>query len=891
MGYIFNQNDGVVNVRVATQHYCGNVIRKMTFGKRFFGAGREDGGPGVEEEEHVNGLFIILRFLYSFCVSDYVPLLRGRVDLDGHEGIMRWAIESVTKYQDPEVDERIRQWNEGTKMEQEDLLDVLIMLKDKEGCPELPRSNAELRNRYLSRLSANNPSDNRASPMANTSQFSDLKCLHREIHGMAEQMRIMNENNARLVQLLAAANPPHSAAPPIPDIKRSHHSNRSGVLAIGGEEMGRGRSPRRGDRIRARGKSTSQKIRDLDSRLDAINTGTNALFKLPTQLRIYEGKTDLMDHLNSYKSLMSLQGSSDEVMCKPFSTTLKGSARSWFRKLPPGTIDSFGDLNRLFIANFMSYKKRQKNDSHLFTVHQKETESLKDFVKRFNQTVLEVEDPSDKVSKANKYIAAEELAEAKRRQRGKDDHKRKEPDTRGYLRKYVATCPPPNSPEKRYRDNRPTAGDIQTIHGGFGSSGCSTSYRKRHARSAHRPAEEEIYNLSSSFVGDHPPITFNNDNLRGLHLPHDDALVVSAVIANFNVQRILVDSGSSADILFISALVNKIYKEQIGKTMEVYIDDMLVKSLQAADHIAYLEEAFGILWQHQMMLNPSKCIFGVSSGIFLGFLVTKRGIEANPDQIQALVAMSLPRNVRELKKYLGSPPLLTVPTTGKDLYVYLSISPTVVSVVLILKEDRVQRLVYYVSKVLMGAEARYSKIEKLAYALMIAARKLCHYFQAHPIIVLTDQPLKQILQRPDTLGRLLKGSIELSKFHIEYKPRMAIKVQALADFIIESTHEGTPELEITPSKIETLKEQSLEKDLACWILFVDSSSNQYGCGVGLVIQTPTGEQIEYAIRIGFKATNNEAEYEALLASLRVAVELGAQSLDIFSDSKLVVNQV
>ncbi|GFZ19984.1 cytochrome P450, family 79, subfamily B, polypeptide 2 [Actinidia rufa] len=100
MGYIFNQNDGVVNVRVATQHYWGNVIRKMTFGKSFF-RGWEGGW--------------------------------GRVDLDGHEGIMRWAIESVTKYQDPKVDERIRQWNEGTKMEQEDLLDVLIMLKDKDG--------------------------------------------------------------------------------------------------------------------------------------------------------------------------------------------------------------------------------------------------------------------------------------------------------------------------------------------------------------------------------------------------------------------------------------------------------------------------------------------------------------------------------------------------------------------------------------------------------------------------------------------------------------------------------------------------------------------------------------------------------------------------------------
>ncbi|GFY92634.1 hypothetical protein Acr_08g0010300 [Actinidia rufa] len=271
---------------------------------------------------------------------------------------------------------------------------------------------------------------------------------------MAEQMRIMNENNGRLMQLLAAANPPLPAAPPVPNI-----------------ESRRGRSPHRGDHIRARDKSTSQKIRDLDARLDAINTGTNApvivdtlirqteppftgrvlrarissKFKLPTQLGIYEGKTDPMDHLDSYKSLMLLQGCSDEVMCKAFSATLKGPARSWFRKLSLGTIDSFGDLNRLFVANFMSCRNRQKNASHLFTIHQKETESLKDFGKQFNQAILEVEDPSDKViimammeglrpgplfdslsknvpetlsalqSKADKYIAAEELAEAKRR--------------------------------------------------------------------------------------------------------------------------------------------------------------------------------------------------------------------------------------------------------------------------------------------------------------------------------------------------------------------------------------------------------------------------------------------------------------------------------------------
>ena len=192
-----------------------------------------------------------------------------------------------------------------------------------------------------------------------------------------------------------------------------------------GEEIRRIRRHRRRDNQHPKrpDRSTTKRIRDLDARIDAINTSVNARvtvealikqikppftervmrtkvsfrFKLPTQLGVYEGKTDPMDHLDSYKSLMLLQGYSDEVMCKAFSTTLKGSARSWFRKLSPGTIDSFGDLSRLFVANFMSCRIRQKNASHLFTIHQKETENLKEYVKQFNKAILEVKDPSDKV--------------------------------------------------------------------------------------------------------------------------------------------------------------------------------------------------------------------------------------------------------------------------------------------------------------------------------------------------------------------------------------------------------------------------------------------------------------------------------------------------------------
>ena len=78
--------------------------------------------------------------------------------------------------------------------------------------------------------------------------------------------------------------------------------------------------------------------------------------------------------------------------------------------------------------------------------------------------------------------------------------------------------------------------------------------------------------------------------------------------------------------------------------MEVYVDDMLVKSIEAEEHIKDLQEAFGTLRKHRMKLNPTKCAFGVASGKFLGFMVTQRGIEANPKKIRAILDMKHPSN-------------------------------------------------------------------------------------------------------------------------------------------------------------------------------------------------------------------------------------------------------
>ncbi|RVW42370.1 Valine N-monooxygenase 1 [Vitis vinifera] len=109
-----------------------SFITSMMFSRRYFGEGRKDGGPGLEEEEHVNSLFTSLAYLYSFSPSDYLPCLRV-FDLDGHETMVKDALSIINKHHDPIVDERIIQWRNGEKKEVEDILDVFLTISDTKG--------------------------------------------------------------------------------------------------------------------------------------------------------------------------------------------------------------------------------------------------------------------------------------------------------------------------------------------------------------------------------------------------------------------------------------------------------------------------------------------------------------------------------------------------------------------------------------------------------------------------------------------------------------------------------------------------------------------------------------------------------------------------------------
>ncbi|GKA79225.1 reverse transcriptase domain-containing protein, partial [Tanacetum coccineum] len=236
---------------------------------------------------------------------------------------------------------------------------------------------------------------------------------------------------------------------------------------------------------------------------------------------------------------------------------------------------------------------------------------------------------------------------------------------------------------------------------------------------------------------------------------------------------------------------------------------------------------------------------------------------------------------KQMKKLIAELPTLTAPREREELIIYLAAAKEAISAVLMTDREGRQIPVYFVSRTLRGPEVNYTPMEKLVLALLSASKRLKRYFQAHTVVVITNQPIKQLLSNSEISGRMLKWKFELEGYDIQYRPRTAIKGQILADFIVERPEEESPdELMAEP---EVLPEP--------WTLFTDGSSCVDGSGAGLILINPEGAEFTYAMRFRFEATNNEAEYEALIAGLRIAEQMGVKNLQANVDSRLVANQV
>jgi hypothetical protein len=288
-------------------------------------------------------------------------------------------------------------------------------------------------------------------------------------------------------------------------------------------------------------------------------------------------------------------------------------------------------------------------------------------------------------------------------------------------------------------------------------------------------ASLELMSLLDCYLGYHQIWMKKKDE------PKTNFITPSGTYSYLRMPEGLKNAGGS-----FSRMTAKVLHYQIGTNVLTYVDDIIVKSTKQENHIADLQETFANFRQASLKLNPEKCVFGVKKSKFLGYLVSTKRIKVNPNKIEAILRMEPPntkkgaqrltgrltslnrfisrsaeRNMpffeilkagevfqwgppqqkafEELKQYLIDLTTLTPPSPGAPLLLYVVASHSAVSVALVQeKQDgpvKKQAPVYFVSEVLSFSKKNYTKLEKVLYAVLMASRKLRHYFQAYDIIV------------------------------------------------------------------------------------------------------------------------------------------------------------
>jgi ribonuclease HI len=235
----------------------------------------------------------------------------------------------------------------------------------------------------------------------------------------------------------------------------------------------------------------------------------------------------------------------------------------------------------------------------------------------------------------------------------------------------------------------------------------------------------------------------------------------------------------------------------------------------------------------------------------------------------------------ELKQYLIDLTTLTPPAPRAPLLLYVAALHSAVSAMLVQEElegqIKKQAPVYFVSEVLSLSKKNYTKLEKVLYAVLMASRKLRHYFQAFHIIVPSSQPLKYIMRNREATGRIGKWATELNEFSIDYVHRSSIQSQALADFIAEWTPGA--------------QEEETNKDAEAWTVFCDGFWGTFGAGVAAVLVAPSKVRTCYAVKLDFSCTNNIVEYKALLLGLRKLKAMGIRREVLKTDSQVISGHV
>ncbi|KAH9668850.1 Ribonuclease H [Citrus sinensis] len=660
-------------------------------------------------------------------------------------------------------------------------------------------------------------------------------------------------------------------------------------------------------------------------------------FRLP-DLR-YAGRTDPLMHIERFNDMTGVQGLSQSQRCRVFPLSLEGRAREWYRKLPRGSVKTFEQMCQEFAEQFSGAMSPEDDMMELKSMKQGEQETLREFIKRFHRAVLDLRafnhpqalrglKEGVKIGRLwynlrspaiQTYAAAYEQAKRDIEIEEEKAARIKTDQLEGLGRREMKALPG-NGPIRRRDHQASDEGEqsdrilrheqpaVRVIAGGPTLAGDSNRSRKNYARYA-MTSKEVLLNTPAAKRARvrQVPIMWTDEDEEGILYPYEDALVIKATVASKKFDRILVDTGSSVDVLFKSTLEEMGIADRKlehtntslkgfggGKLVPLGVVELPItigspptERTMILDFVVVEEEGPYQMILGRPFLRMSKAVL---SNHYLALKYRVNGVVGVVRGDQRIARSCYSSAAREAMQITSLDTRVENKTGRQEpvedletLYLYLAVSDRAASSILVREEEGVQYPIYYTSKALLDAETRYPPLEKWALALVVAARKLRPYFQAFPVSVITNQPLRQTLHKPDASGRLVKWAVELSEFDIDYKPRAAIKAQAMADFVAEFTEPET-----------CLGQQDAvigNDETQVWQMSVDGSSGERGSGAGIVLEGPEGEEISYAVKLEFAATNNQAEYEALIAGLELARAVKADRVKIRTDSQLVANHV
>ncbi|XP_016747561.2 uncharacterized protein [Gossypium hirsutum] len=401
-------------------------------------------------------------------------------------------------------------------------------------------------------------------------------------------------------------------------------------------------------------------------------------------------------------------------------------------------------------------------------------------------------------------------------------------------------------------------------------------------------------------------------------LPHIDTLVDNTVGYSlfsfmdgfFEYNQIKMHPEDMEKTIFVTLWGTFCYKE-----IEVYVDDMIAKSRTEEEHVRVLRKLFLRLRKFQLKLNPSKCTFGARSGKLLGFVVNEKGIEVDLDKVKAIRSClrhelrkksehnpgvwddECQKTFEKVKQYLSSPLVLTPPSPGRPLILYLTVFDNSMGCVLGQHDEtgRKERAIYYLSKKFTECEMRYPPIEKLCCTLVWTTRRLRQYMFYHTTWLISKlDPLKYMMESTALNGRMARWQILLSEFDIVYVNQKAVKGSAIADFLASRTLEDYEPLNFNFPNEDLMYIAITEGDMPedhSWKLNFDGASNAIGNGVGTVLISPNGDHYPFTCKLDFDCTNNMVEYEACIMGIRTAIDHEIKVLEVYGDSALIIYQL